>query len=107
MGISAKNTGLDNFGEETNLSPVNATRGNAIDHEEFPKLGPHGPELSRADEQKQEEEERELIELRTLAPFAMANRVGGGIALEALTLSPHAFLNELASPEALIVCTFE
>ncbi|KAI1714197.1 moulting cycle domain-containing protein [Ditylenchus destructor] len=102
---TAKNTGLDNFGEESNLSPVNATRGVTIDHEEFPKLGPHGPELSRADEQKQEEEERELIEFRTLEPFAMANRVGGGIALEVLTLSPHAFLSELASPEALIAST--
>uniref|UniRef100_A0A915DWG2 Uncharacterized protein n=1 Tax=Ditylenchus dipsaci TaxID=166011 RepID=A0A915DWG2_9BILA len=63
----------------------------------------HSTDATKHGSPEEEEEERELIELRTLAPFAFSNRVGEGVALEALTLSPHAFLSELLSPEALVV----
>lgn len=59
------------------------------------------------DDQKHNEKhagQEEFIGFRTLEPFAFSTLLNKGVALEVLTLSPHAFINAVLGPEALVVC---
>ena len=42
----------------------------------------------------------------TLVPVAFANMVNEGVAIEAITLSPQAFVSEIQSPEAISVFSY-
>lgn len=65
------------------------TTGNAGDHHDYSQEAPgsHG----------------NLPHFITLEPWAFGSRIGQGIALEVVTLSPYAFFTEIMMPEALVV----
>ncbi|RCN44129.1 hypothetical protein ANCCAN_09903 [Ancylostoma caninum] len=84
--------------------PIVKRQAHGTTHAEANTASTHGPARSTGIGDASEERVNGVL-YETFRPFAFTTIVSRGGAMEAVTLSPHAFLTEVANPEALVLQT--